>query len=69
MAKFIIIKYASLYQGKDGFDETDSVAGSYTAKQCGVEKTVYDSVEEGQSDLSKMKELNPTVDYGLVPII
>lgn len=67
MASFIIVKYAEdNWPGKAPLGA--SIAGSYSAKQCGVVQATYDTREEAGPDLAKLKAFNPTVYYGIVEL-
>lgn len=67
-SKFIIVKYANQVEG-DGAPISESVYGTYTANEVGVEQEIYSSIEEAQDDLAKLKEYNPTVGYGVVRLL
>lgn len=69
MTRYIIVKYATYFHPKGEAVIEHSAYCSYTARQCGVTKQVYDSEEEAQPDLEKMADFNPTVDYGIVRLI
>lgn len=68
MAKYIIVKYRSMMGANETAHEDASVFRTHTAVECGVDKKTYNSIEEMQSDLKKMREYNPTVDYGPIEV-
>ncbi len=64
---FIIVKYAEdFWPGKAPL--AASVAGSYTAKECGVTQATYDTRGEAEADLIKLDAYNPSVYYGIVEL-
>lgn len=69
MTRYIIVKYATYHHPGGEATVEYSVHGSYTARQCGVDKQIYDSEDDAQSDLEKLSDFNPTVDYGIVRLI
>ena len=71
MAKMVIVKYRDQYPDDAKVSECWGCGSSYTAKECGVTKNVYDSVadaEEMQRDLLIMQSFNPTVYYGFIEV-
>ena len=65
---WIIVKYAEHYYPNGKAPSDASVFGSYSAKECGVEQQSYASPIEADFDLRKLREFNPSVDYGLVEV-
>lgn len=66
--KFIIVKYAKTNWKGGQAPLSCSVYGTYSATECGIEKKYYSSQEEASSDLKKLREFNPVVDYGIVKL-
>ena len=68
MSQFLIVKYAS-DNWPNGAPLEASILTSYTAKMCDITKSFYTSKNEAEKDLKKLKLFNPSVYYGIVPLI
>lgn len=64
--KFIIVKYAETKYPKGQAPSFESVHGTFSANECGIEKKHYLSRDEALADLEKLREFNPAVGYGIV---
>lgn len=64
--EYIIVKYADEYypNGVAPFDQ--NVSMTFSARECGVEKESYPTPELAAIDYEKLKEFNPTANYGIV---
>ncbi len=75
--KFVIVKYASEgywhhYFKQDpkrmGVSVTFSACYTYSGREAKLEP-FYESLEQAQSDLSRIRELNPSVGYDICPLL
>lgn len=65
---YIIVKYAEEYWPDGKAPLEASVAGSYSARACGIVQATYDTRKEAEPDLVKLKNFNPAVFYGIVEL-
>ncbi len=63
---YIIVKYAKDYFPDGKAHLCNSIVGTYTAKQCGVNTEIYETKEAAQADLGKLNTYNPIARYGIV---
>ncbi len=67
--KFIIVKYAQDHYPSGKAPLFAAVhPDSFTARQCNVTVTYFVDRNSAEEALSKMKEFNPAVDYGIVEL-
>ena len=68
MPKYVIVKYPELYiDQKAGAYE--SIAGTYSARELGITRKVYDSKKDAEYDCKRISELNCGVSYGVMELI
>jgi hypothetical protein len=65
---FIIVKYASDWW-PEGAPLSASVFDSHSARKVGVTKRTYETPQEAQPDLEKLRSYNESVEYGVVPVV